>query len=157
LLAALRDAELVSRSLDDKYVRVAETTTGGYQVLLGYASPEDSAIFAHAYRELLGPVGNARYLIERDSASLRNLVYRPLWLLVRTVFGLETELRAYHRVPDVLATRVERAEKLAKHWHAYVGGGRLVYTRTSEGRQILLEARSQRRHRPRQMAFDLWA
>ena len=156
LLAALRDAGLVSRSLDDKYVRVAETATGGYQVFLDYASPEDSALFARAYRELLGPVGDARYLIERDSASLRNLIYRPLWLLVRTVLGLGAELRAYHRVPDVLATRRERAESLSKHWHHYVGGGRLVYTRSGEGRQILLKARSQRRHRPRQMAFELW-
>jgi hypothetical protein len=156
LLAALRDAGLVSRSLDDKYVRVAETLVGGYQVFLDYASPEDSAIFARAYRELLGPVGDARYLIERDSASLRNLIYRPLWLLVRTVLGLGAELRAYHRVPDVLATRRERAESLSKHWHHYVGGGRLIYTRSGEGRQILLKARSQRRHRPRQMAFELW-
>jgi hypothetical protein len=156
LLAALRDAGLVSRSLDDKYVRVAETMAGGYQVFLDYASPEDSAVFACAYRELLGPVGDARYLIERDSASLRNLIYRPLWLLVRTVLGLGSELRAYHRVPDVLATRRGRAESLSKHWHHYVGGGRLIYTRSGEGRQILLKARSQRRHRPRQMAFELW-
>jgi len=156
LLAALRDAGLVSLSLDDKYVRVAETMDGGFRVFLDYASPEDSDVFARAYREILGPVGDARYLIERDGASLRGLVYRPLWLAVRTVMGLGGDLRAYHRVPDVLASRRKLADSLAQHWRRYVGGGRLVYTRNAEGRQILLGARGRRRVSPRQMAFEFW-
>ena len=156
LLAALRDAGLVSRSLDDKYVRVAETETGGYEVFLDYASPEDSATFARAYRELLGPLGDARYIIARDSTSLRNPLYRPLWLLVRKVLGLGDELHAYHPVPKVLATRRERADALARYWKRYVGGGRLIYTRTEEGRRLLLKARSQQRKRIRQMAFEVW-
>ena len=156
LLAALRDAGLISRNLDDKYVRVAETPGGGYQVFVDYASPEDSDMFAHAYRELLGPVGDARYLIERDSSSLRNLIFRPLWRIVRGVLGLGEDLRAYHRVPDVLATRRERAEALARYWKHYVGGGRLIYTRNAEGRGILLAARGRRRRPVRQAAFEFW-
>ena len=156
LLAALRDAGLVSLSLDDKYVRVAETMDGGFRVFLDYASPGDSDIFARAYREILGPVGDARYLIERDSTSLRGIVYRPLWLAVMAVLGLGDDLRAYHRVPDVLASRRELADSLAEHWCRYVGGGRLVYTRNAEGRGILLEARGRRRRHPRQMAFEFW-
>ena len=35
------------------------------------------------------------------------------WLLVRALLGLDEDLRAYHRVPDPLATRRERAERLA--------------------------------------------
>jgi hypothetical protein len=156
LLAGLRDARLISLNLDDKYVRVVETGEGSYQVFVDYASPADSEIFAQAYRELLGPVGNARYLIERDSTSLRSLIYRPLWLLVRTLIGQNQELHAYHRVPDVLAARKERAVALARHWRRYVGGGRLIYTRNAEGRRILLEARGQRRRSVRQMAFEFW-
>lgn len=156
LLAALRETGLVSHALDDKYVRVAETPGGEYQVFVDYASPEDSDVFARAYRELLGPVGDARYLIERDSATLRSLIYRPLWTLVRSALGLGEDLRAYHRVPDVLATRRERAEALARAWQRTVGGGRLVYTRSSEGRLILLQARGQRRKPVRQLAFEFW-
>jgi hypothetical protein len=156
LLAALRDAGLVSQALDGKYVRVAETPGGEYQIFVDYASPEDSDAFARAYRELLGPVGDARYLIERDGSSLRNLIYRPLWHMVRTALGLGEELRAYHRVPDVLASRRERAEALARHWRRYVGGGRLIYTRAAEGRHILLQARGQKRTSVRQLAFEFW-
>jgi superfamily II DNA or RNA helicase len=156
LLAALRDAGLVSSHLSQNYVRVVETEGGGFEVMVDYASPEDSHTFAAAYRQMMGPLGDARYLIERDSTTLRNLVYRPLWLLVRTLLGLDEDLRAYHRVPDPLATRRERAESLARHWQRYVGGGRLVYTRTDEGRRILLQARAEQRHRIRQMAFEIW-
>ena len=105
---------------------------------------------------MLGPLGDARYLIERDSSTLRNLIYRPLWLLVRKAFRLEEDLKAYHRVPDVLASRRERAESLAHHWQKYVGGGRLIYTRTAEGRRILLQARAQKRQPIRQTAFEIW-
>jgi len=156
LLAALRDAGLVSSHLSQNYVRAVETEGGGYEVMVDYASPEDSHTFAAAYRQMMGPLGDARYLIERDSTTLRNLVYRPLWLLVRALLGLDEDLRAYHRVPDPLATRRERAERLARHWQRYVGGGRLVYTRTDEGRRILLQARAEQRHRIRQMAFEIW-
>ncbi len=156
LLEALREAGLVSRNLTEKYVRAVATDDGGYEVLLDYASPEDSDTFARAYREMMGPLGDARYLIERDSTSLRNLLYRPLWLAVRTVLGLGEDLRAYHRVPDVLASRRERAAALEKHWRRYVGGGRLVYTRTPEGRRILLQARGKPRRKIRQMAFEVW-
>jgi superfamily II DNA or RNA helicase len=156
LLAALRDAGLVSPHLNDNYVRVVETEGGGYEVFVDYASPEDSDTFSRAFRQMMGPLGDARYLIERDSSTLRNLVYRPLWLLVRTALGLGEDLRAYHRVPDVLATRRERAEALAHYWQQYVGGGRLVYTRSDEGRRVLLQARAQQRRRIRQMAFEIW-
>jgi hypothetical protein len=156
LLAALRDAGVVSRNLDDKYVRVVETDAGGYEVFVDYASPEDSDVFSRAYQELMGPLRDPRYIIARDSSSLRNPIYRALWRLVRGLIGRGEEHHAYHPVPTVLATRRERADALARHWKRYVGGGRLVYTRTEEGRHILLKARSQRRRLVRQMAFEIW-
>jgi superfamily II DNA or RNA helicase len=155
LMAALRDAGVISHNLNENYVRVVATPEGGYQVFLDYASPEDSDAFSEAYQQLLGPLADARYLIERDSGSIRNPLYRSLWLGVRTAVGI-TDNQAYHRVPDVLASRKERAEVLARYWRQYVGGGRLIYTRHAEGRQILLEARSQQHGRVRQMAFELW-
>jgi hypothetical protein len=170
LLAALHDAGAVSAGLEDEWVRIVETEGGDYEVFLAAdeahltdaihpadgIEPQDLDTFSRAYRQMLGPLGDARYLIERDSSSLRNLVYRPLWAAVRAALGQNQDLKAYHRVPDVLASRRERAEALARHWQKYVGGGRLVYTRTAEGRRILLEARAQRRSPIHQMAFEIW-
>ncbi len=156
LLAALCDAGAVCAELPDESVRVVETAGGGLEVFLDAASPEDAHTFVHAYRQMLGPLGDARYLIERDSTSLRNPAYRASWRLVRGALRLDDDLKAYHRVPDVLASRRKLAEALARHWQRYVGGGRLVYTRYPEGRRILLEARAEGRAPVRQMAFELW-
>jgi hypothetical protein len=158
LLAALRDAELVSGDLQVEDVRVEPTSDGGFEVSLPRATPEDADRFSRAYQELMAPIGDARYLIERDGAGLRNIVYRPLWFLLRKTMRLEEDIRAYHRVPDILASRRERAETLARHWKHYVGGGRLLYTRTAEGRRALLSARAAQGGggEGRPLAFELW-
>jgi len=156
LLAALQAAGLVSTDLDDDQVQVAQILAESYEVFLDKASPEDSSILSMAYQQVLGPLGDARYLVERDSTTLRNPLYRPLWLLLRTLLRLEPDLKGYHRVPDVLATRRELAETLARPWQHYVGGGQLVYTHTDEGQRILLQARAQPRRPIRQMAFEIW-
>jgi hypothetical protein len=156
LLAALCDVGTVSPYLDDDRVRVVEMPGGSYEIFVADADPEDSFTFSRAYQQMLGPLGDARYLIERDSSTLRNLIYRPLWLLARKAFRLEEDLKAYHRVPNLLATHRQRAESLSRHWQEYVGGGRLIYTRTAEGRRILLQARAQNRKRIRQTAFEIW-
>lgn len=64
--------------------------------------------------------------------------------------------KAYHWVPDALASHRERAEALARHWQRLLGGGELVYIRTDEGRRLLLQARAQRRRPFWQMAFEIW-
>ena len=167
LLSALRDSGAVSPHLDDQDIRISDTQGGGYEVFLDPpteedkesglgVSPEDAHTFSRAYEQMLGPLGDARYLIERDNTTLRNLIYRPLWHLVRKTIRLEEDLKAYHRVPDLLATRRERAETLARYWQYYVGGGRLIYTRTVEGRRILLQARAQQRKQIRQMVLEIW-
>lgn len=78
-----------------------------------------------AIAELLGPVQNPRYLLVRHS-----------WL---AQFGRVD----YHAVPAALGNRKEDAEIFARLWRKRVGSSELVYTRSREGRQILLKARMQ--------------
>jgi hypothetical protein len=158
LLAALREAELVSGDLHEGDLRVEFTAAGGYEISLQGALPEDADCFSRAFQDLMGPIRNARYLIERDGASLRNIVYRPLWFLLRKSLMLEEDIRAYHRVPDILAIRRERADLLAQHWRRFVGGGRLLYTRSAEGRRALLAIRAAQGGggEGRPLAFELW-
>ena len=89
-----------------------------------------------------------RYLILRDEHRIPSPVLRYLWAFLRSIFRQpEGYPPAYHPVPDVLAARKEYAEAFSRHWRRYVGGGALVYTRSPEGRRILLNARAQRRPR----------
>jgi hypothetical protein len=70
-------------------------------------------------------------------------------MILELVKGRGESDHKYHRVP---------AEALARHWRRYVGGGRLLYTRTAEGRSVLLQARAGRRGGDggRPLAFELW-
>lgn len=77
-----------------------------------------------ALAELLGPVQNPRYLLVRKSR---------LGLRSRT---------DYHAVPTALGAKKADAEAFCAAWNAHVGSSTLVYTRTPEGRRLLLRARA---------------
>jgi len=157
LLVSLKDAGQVSKNLQPEFVRTAELPDNTYQVFLDYASAEDAATFIRAYRQIFGPVRDQRYLILRDDSRLPQLRLAPFWFVLRRWYRQRHGFKpAYHPVPDVLATRKEHAETFAGYWRQYVGGGRLVYTRTEMGRGILLEARTQSRPKVAGLAFETW-
>lgn len=157
LFMSLREAELVSKHLQPEYVRVVEQPDNSYRVLLDYASPEDATVFVTAYRQAFAPVRDQRYLILRDDSRLPGLGLTPFWLLARAFVGARTGYKpAYHPVPDLLATRKELAETYARHWSRYVGGRQLVFTRSEQGRLILLQARAQSRPKVESLAFEVW-
>ena len=77
-----------------------------------------------ALAEALGHVRNPRYLLVRRS-----------WL------GLHRRTD-YHAVPEAIGRQKASAEVFHREWCARVGSARLVYTRSAEGRLILLRARA---------------
>jgi superfamily II DNA or RNA helicase len=156
LLFALQDAGLMGKGVQPESVRVAEESDG-YEVSLEDASAEDAAVFIRSYRQIFAPVRDQRYLILRNEHRLPNRALRYIWILFRPFFRrFEDYPPAYHPVPDVLATRKENAQAFSRYWQRYVGGGTFVYTRTAEGRKMLLGARAQRRPETRDLAFEVW-
>jgi superfamily II DNA or RNA helicase len=90
---------------------------------IGGGTGNERAIFVRALREILSPIDNPRYLLAR----------RKIWRLFR---------EDYFPVPDALARKQEFAEMFARRWKRRVGKVELVYTRTPEGRKVLLRARN---------------
>ncbi len=156
LLAALKAAGLASTDLGAADVRIIETESGGYEVYLDKASVEDVDTFCKSFTELLGPLDGARYLVERDGTRLRVLSLRPVWFLLRRILPTDMNIRAYHRVPSVLASHRGRAEVFAGFWRQYVGGGRLVFARTAAGRQALVNSGLARKGHVPHLAFEYW-
>jgi superfamily II DNA or RNA helicase len=157
LLEALKDAGLVGRNLAPDDVRVIEQGDGIHEISLDHASPVHAATFVLSYRQIFAPVRDQRYLILRDEDRLSNVALRPLWFSLRLFLRRRSHFpSSYHPVPDLLATRKERAEALARYWERYVGGGELVYTRTDKGRRALLKARAEHRPEPGSLAFEVW-
>jgi hypothetical protein len=90
---------------------------------IGGGTGIEQASFLRALREVLSPVDNPRYLLAR----------RRIWRVFR---------EDYFAVPDVLARKKEFAEMFARRWNRLVGPVQLVFTRTPEGRKLLLRARN---------------
>ena len=104
-------------------VRTGRSADGGVHVSLEGGNFHDQSTFADAVGEVLGPVGNPRYLITR-----------PVRLLGRTRID-------FHAVPTVLGAKRGSANTFLDSWLKYVGVGELVYTRRDGGRAALLAAR----------------
>jgi hypothetical protein len=90
---------------------------------IGGGTRRDQAIYLRALREVLRPIDSPRYLLAR----------KKLWRLFR---------EDYFAVPDALARKKDFAEVFASKWRRHVGPVQLVYTRTPEGRKLLLRART---------------
>ncbi len=83
----------------------------------------ESAVFADALQEILDPVDNPRFILER-----------------RMPLGIYST-HDYHAVPQAIGKKKEWAETFEIYWAKHVGPCNLFYTRTIEGRLILLKAR----------------
>jgi hypothetical protein len=91
--------------------------------LKGGSSYEQS-VFNRAMQEILGNVDNPRYLLVRKS---------QLFDVIRQ--------QDYHAVPQLIGNRKAAAERFARLWTEKVGDCDLIYTRSPEGRKVLLKAR----------------
>ena len=157
LLKTLRETQLISSSQSVDNVRVVEDSGGYYDVYLDYASKTDAELFSQSLKEVLGPVIDHRYLISRSTDTIDIGFYSPFWWLGRKIFRLFAQEKvAYHPVPDVLSLNKDKANRFAMHWKEYVGGGEIIYTRSTAGRELLLKLRAYNRHLIKRMTYEIW-
>ena len=57
------------------------------------------------------------------------------------IVNKKKNISTYYNVPSVLAINKEFAEKFHKNWKRFIGDANLIYTKSVEGRKILLKAR----------------
>jgi superfamily II DNA or RNA helicase len=125
LLKALVEAEAIETRPSRLRVIAQRRDYGFVTCTLKGGTTRERSVFLEALQELMSPVDNPRYLLVRKN---------PLGPLMR---------KDYHAVPKVLAKKKELAEYFRKMWARHVGPCDLVYTRNTEGRQLLLKARAQ--------------
>ena len=103
---------------------VRASLDGRKDIVLRGVSRNTERQVIQAIAEVLGPVGNPRYLLVRSS---------------RLGWRTRTD---YHPVPAAIGARKAWAEAFARQWSERVGSSQLLYTRTREGRRTLLRARA---------------
>jgi hypothetical protein len=138
-------------------VRVSEDEAGALTVRLDTKDARTAELFAEAYRDLFMPIVDQRYLVVRDELMIRTGWYRPAWFAIRALLSpFRRRRRRYHSVPAVFARNRDLAETFARSWGRWVGGGRLVYTRSEGGMRILLRERAAFRIGVRADVEDEW-
>jgi superfamily II DNA or RNA helicase len=84
----------------------------------------DKSTFINALQEVIAPIGNPRYVIIR-----------------KNLFMLFFKQKDYHSVPEVLGRNKNLAEYFKGQWERLVGSCDLIFTRTLDGRKLLLRSR----------------
>lgn len=120
---ALYDMELVETE-PSLYRLRAEEEGGAVVCWLKDGTTQEKTLFLNSLQQVLDPIENPRYLLYRESRG---------WFATR---------RDYHAVPEEIGRRKEHAERFARLWRKHIGSAELVYTRTPEGRKMLLTART---------------
>lgn len=125
VLHALAHAGLAGEDdLRNGRFEVRSSIDGRKDIILHGVSRGTERQVMQAIAEVLGPVENPRYLLVRSST-----------------LGWRTRTD-YHALPAALAARKDWAAKFASLWARHVGSGKLVHTRTPQGRRVLLRARA---------------
>ncbi|WP_367210227.1 DEAD/DEAH box helicase family protein [Sphingobacterium sp. R2] len=84
----------------------------------------DKSTFINALQEVIAPIDNPRYVIIRKNK-----------------FMLFVKQKDYHSVPEILGRNKNLAEYFKNQWERLVGSCDLIFTRTLDGRKILLKSR----------------
>lgn len=142
LLDTLTEIDAISTGRTQLRVRCEKGEHGEVSCSLEGGTAYEKSVYLDALVELLNPVANPRYLIVRRTPLLGR-------------FGRED----YLVVPQVVGRKKESAEVLLRNWKRRVGPADLVYTRTAEGRRLLLKARGHAlsaAFRPRSERISCW-
>jgi hypothetical protein len=121
---ALLKGGLIGKECTATSLSVGEGPTGVFHISLASGTFREQSLFADSLEEVLGPIQNPRYLVTRGG----------IWWWRRK--------QDYHAVPRILGQQKEMAQQFLESWRRHVGPGDLVFTRTSEGRRLLLQARA---------------
>ena len=142
VLDSLADAGLVSASAKLNHGILA----GGYvRVFVAEATESESELFAKSMSEVLGPLENSRYVIERlVSRSTETLLSRILPEIVGRYFRKRhRELAMLHTVPSALAKNRELVNIFTRHWNTHVSPGKAIFSQRGKGLETVKNARSE--------------
>lgn len=124
LLNALIIAKII-RTEDSKLsVEAAVDSFGAVYCHLEGGTAFERSTFINALQEIVAPIDNPRYVIVRKNTFMRFVKQKD-----------------YHSVPEVLGKNKDQAEHFKDQWKRFVGSCELIFTRSIEGRKLLLESR----------------
>lgn len=124
LLASLIKSGAIQTEYSKLFVKSSVDNFGAIYCHLDGGTTFEKSAFIKALQEILATIDNPRYLIIRKSLFLKVIAQKD-----------------YHSVPELIGQNKQAAEYFERQWSRFVGACELIYTRTIEGRKILLKSR----------------
>ena len=124
LLESLVKMGAIQTEYSKLFVKSSVDNFGAIYCHLDGGTTFEKSTFIKSLQEILASINNPRYLIIRKSMFLKVLSQKD-----------------YHSVPELIGQNKKSAEFFERQWNRFVGTCELVYTKTIEGRKILLKSR----------------
>lgn len=124
LLQSLIKAGVIKTDHSQLKVEASVDNWGSIYCHLEGGTTFDKSTFINALREVIAPIDNPRYVILRKNRLLQFIKQKD-----------------YHAVPEILGRNKQMAEYFKQQWEKQVGSCDLIFTRTLDGRKILLKSR----------------
>jgi hypothetical protein len=124
LLESLIKIGTIQSEYSKLFVKSSVDNFGAIYCHLDGGTTYEKSTFIKALQEILASIDNPRYLIIRKSLFLKVISQQD-----------------FHSVPEIIGQNKKAAEYFERQWSRFVGTCELIYTRTIEGRKILLKSR----------------
>ncbi|MBR6857809.1 MAG: DEAD/DEAH box helicase family protein [Bacteroidales bacterium] len=123
ILETLSDQGLIKTSIKQVGLKVHEEK-GELFVICANLPADENNLFIQSLQEFLDPVENPRYLLVRHTRFLKKI--------------RQTD---YFAIPSAISPNKKGVEIFKGLWKLYIGDCDIIYTRSAEGRRVLLKAR----------------
>ena len=145
---SLKEMKIIEENINENDIKCTKRDDGSYRVFLN--NSQKSEIFAQSLSELLSPIQNQKYLIERKEIRTDNIIKRVIRnKITQTVLN-------YHPVPSILGKNRESAEIFKKYWNEYISDGELIYSRSKDGKDIIKKCFRKKNIELHQKKKDVW-
>ncbi len=124
ILESLHELNHLTTPINEIQINTELLAKGNVSCTILGANRYESTLFIKALDELLQPIDNPKYLLIKTSWFRRKL-----------------KLHHFFPVPEIFGVRKKECQVFLSHWNKHMGKSKLVYTRTMEGRKLLLKAR----------------
>lgn len=124
LLSSLYEMKVISSDLSRLKVVASANQSGTIYCHLEGGTSYEKSVFIQSLQEICEPIKNPRYVIIRKNQFLK-------WV----------KQKDYHAVPEILGKNKISAAFFEEQWERRVGNCEMIFTRTIEGRKLLLKSR----------------
>ena len=120
VVKSLCEADVVKTDYEDiKIVSAGNKDDIFIELAIDGVTTHENNLIVSSIKEVFSEVENQRYILVNN----------------------KKKVSVYYNVPNALSVNKSMAEIFQNNWNKYVAVSKLVYTKSAEGRKILLEAR----------------